>query len=203
MRNYVILFVAMLLCGCSPTIESVKQVQISAKSCCNDFSQFSFENLASTSEYVYFDVNTESQYFDFQSGGSYFKAFKIQSTGLQKKSVILRSYIQTLGFGRENYFFQPAVLLLDGRFNLIKKFDTKSDLVRNDLFSSGDCVLEKSIELSGDEQYIVVYTTKELLDYKTPYEFNQETYAAGVVLSSSGTTFFPSGPVGKLRIQIK
>ncbi len=198
---------AILFCiaftGCAPTIESAKRAQLSAVSCCSTFAQFPYEEFEPTDRQINFDINTNSPYFKFKSGGSYFKAFKIKPSLQNNKKLSLRSYIQTLGFGRKNYFFQPALLLLDKDYEVVADLTKVSELIRNDFFSSGDVVLNKSTDLSTKVQYLIIYTTPQLIESTTPYHFNQSTYVSGVVLSNDGVAEFPSGPTGKLSIKLQ
>lgn len=203
MRVCFVFLISLFLSACAPTIENAKQAQLSAKSCCKDFGKFPYENFTSNNQPLNFNINLASPYFSFDSGGSYFKAFQFESPDLKNKTLELKSYIQTLGFGRENYFFNPAVLLLDSNFKVINKSDNPAEMVRNDLFSAGDHVLYKSLSLTGDEKYLIIYTTPKLLEYQTPYESTQSTYAAGVVLTNDVKSYILNGPVGTLRIQLK
>lgn len=198
---------AILFCiaftGCAQTIESAKQAQSTARSCCTTIAQLPYEDLEPNNHQITFDITTNSPYFNFESGGSYFKAFSLKPSLKSNKKLSLKSYIQTLGFGRKNYFFQPALLLLDNNYQIIANSTSISELIRNDLFSSGDVVLNKSVDLPANVKYLIIYTTPQLMEAKTLYQFNQSTYASGVVLSNDGIADFPSGPVGKLSIKLQ
>jgi hypothetical protein len=175
-------------------------VLAAASPCCDDPSRFRYDALPSEGS-VDFAVDRGSPLFEFQSGRSFFHAFRLPDGG-RPYVVELRSYLDRPDSPRTARVFYPVVAILTDDFLVARATDL--DALRFDL-----PVLEQTttpayrLQLPFDpsktrERYLVVFTPEPLLapravDASTPDAAEQ----------ASRTAYLGASAFGRLRITVR
>ena len=137
----------------------------SAPICCRSMAEFPYDELW-PNKTVSFVISNEQGVFPFPNGKSYFKAFALpKMTKPYTISLISRPF--SAGIPDRFRIFVPAALLLDERFNIIKRIE--SNLVKPvqaSLFPPSPAKLSGRIDLIPQQEhvwYLVLYTTPQLM----------------------------------------
>jgi len=158
---------------------------------------------------VSFNLDASSKAYNFQTGKSYFKAFRLPG-----KALPYRIRISSFALGdviKRAHIFYPQIALLDDRFNIIRQ----SALGDFTLIKAGMSeTLGLPVKLEGDfviddpnARYLVIFTTHEQMRATTPYE----TFKVAPVILPGVVTAVPTGkeeieiphsPFGLLQLQI-
>lgn len=168
--------------------------------CCDDPSRFGYEALPAEGS-VAFTIDRRSPLFEFQSGRSFFRAFRLPDGG-RPYVVELRSYLERPDSPRTAQVFYPVVAVLTDDFLVARATDL--DALRFDL-----PVLEQTtapayrLQLPFDpsksrERYLVVFTPAPLL---APRAFEAATPDAAEQASRSA--YLGASAFGQLRITVR
>ncbi len=123
---------------------------VSTKICCESFSNMSFDELPYGREIVV-KIDEASPVFNFESGRSFFKAFRLPIRSVSY-NIRIRSYFS-------GHVFFPSALVLDCNFNIVRKYGDET-------FKFGEKGLD-SPNIKGDlamlgepekEAYMIIYT---------------------------------------------
>lgn len=145
-----------------------------APGCCESNAQFSYEPLVE-GEGVRFPLDASSDAFDFPSGKSYFKAFRLPASALP-----YRIRVTSFALGehiRNAHVFYPQIALLDEGFTVIRQSAPGDFAMRK--AGLGETAAETwglPVKIEGSvlvdnprAKYLVVYTTEERLRSATAY----------------------------------
>jgi hypothetical protein len=207
--------VVLFLAGCATTSYKVEMNKYrAAPVCCRSFSEFSFEELRS-GESKSFDLNEESPAFVFDTGKSYFKAFRLPPSSAPYR-VTVRSYI--LGNDlRSAYIFIPQASLLNDRYEVVRNIDFRYLRLEKAGFAETAKEtwgimrkLEGYIDVNAEkreERFLVIYTTEKLLTAKIltsrwvvfPIIFPGIVTAVPV---GKEEVLVPASPVGHLNVSV-
>ncbi|PSV49578.1 MalM family protein [Photobacterium indicum] len=147
-----LLAASLMGCAASPTTEMVKDVSITAATCCNSYSEFSW--IPMTDDSVDFAIDEYSQVGDFPEGKSYFVGFVIPQN-VERMSVDLKSWMKTAGV------FAPKVLLLDPQFQPVKMITLDEFEVKPSNIFSLSSYQHRFVMEQSKTPYMVVYSPKE------------------------------------------
>jgi hypothetical protein len=155
--------IAILLAGCAPSYKEVMQRYNEAPVCCASFSEFSYEELR-PGDSKSFDLNDKSPAFAFDTGKSYFKAFRLPLfSGPYRITIWSEAFVNDID---SPHIFLPQAILLNDEKEVVRivEFHPRSlkfeaDIVRHTLKLHID-MGEKNLK----ERYLVIYTTKRLLN---------------------------------------
>lgn len=162
---------ALLLTGCATTsFEVVMTRYREAPICCKSYSDFSYENLQ-PGDSKSFDLNDASPAYAFDTGKSYFKAFRLPLFSAPYR-IIIRSYIIGNDL-RSAYIFLPQSILLNDRNEVVRSTDFRFLKLEEAGFAETAKEtwgimrkLEGHIDVTAEnqqERFLVIYTTEKLL----------------------------------------
>lgn len=205
---------AALFAGCATPYGVVMARFREAPVCCRSVADFPYEDLR-RGEPKSFDLNDKSPAFGFDSGKSYFKAFRLPPYAIPYR-IVLRSYM--LGDSVDSaYIFCPQVIFLDGKFATVRSTDYRIlRLTKAGFFETAGETwglmwkLEGEIEIAGanrDEKYMVILTTDTLLAAKTSISTWRTVpiILPGLVTAiptHKEEVLVPHAPVGRISISI-
>lgn len=170
----VITLMAVSSCATLVTHETAVDSLRNSRSCCESFAQFKYDQMAESGDTT-FNLDASSDAFEFQTGKSYFKAFRLPG-----KELPYRLKIQSYALGDQidkAHIFYPQAALLDDRFDIISQ-SSPAD------FFLGKAGLEKTafktwglpVRLEGylavndpSARYLLIFTTSELMKVASPY----------------------------------
>ena len=180
--------------------------------CCESMSQFRYDPLAE-GEGARFNLDASSTAFNFESGKSYFKAFR-----LPEKTLPYRIKITSFALGEtinKAHIFYPQVALLDDRFAIVRQSAPGDFILSKAGFKEAasetwgvPVKIEGSVLVNNpDAKYVLVFTTQKLMSGTSPYEARQVVpiIVPGVVTAIPGrkeTVFIPHSPFGLLHVAI-
>jgi hypothetical protein len=175
-----IVLVLMTVASCATMVsyEEASETLRNSRSCCDSIAKFKYDQLAGDGA-VSFKLDASSDAFDFESGKSYFKAFR-----LPEKTLPYRIKIASYALGetvKKAHVFYPQVALLDDRFAIVGQS------------APGDFWLGKAgfkeaaaqtwglpVKLEGiirvdkpNAKYILVFTTRKLMSSTSAYVTRQ------------------------------
>jgi maltose operon protein len=204
----------MAVASCATMVSHERAVNSlrSARVCCESVAQFGYEDLGESGG-VSFKLDEASDAFDFQTGKSYFKAFR-----LPQRELPYRISVRSLALGehiKEAHIFYPQVAVLDDRFAVVGQSDPGD-------FSLGKAGVGEAaaetwglpVKLEGSvlvdnasAKYVVVFTTQEMMSGASPYEARWvvPVIVPGVVTAIPGgkeTVSIRHSPVGLLHMEI-
>lgn len=174
----ILLFLGMvfgsLFAGCSTPYGVVMARYREAPVCCRSFADFPYEDLRQ-GDSKSFDLNDKSPAFAFDTGKSYFKAFRLPPYAIPYR-IVLRSYM--LGDSVDSaYILCPQVIFLDEKFATVRSTDYRFlRLTKAGFFETAGETwglmwkLEGEIEVAEanrNEKYMIIFTTDTLLAAKT------------------------------------
>lgn len=175
----------------------------SAKSCCEDPSRFAYAKLPSEGS-LDFTIDRESPVFEFQSGRSFFRAFRLPVLG-RPYTLELRSYVDDAKSTRDARVFYPVVAILTDDFLVSRATDL--EFLRFDLpvfEQASEPAYRLTLPLdpaNTRERYLVVFTPTPLLQPKpleiaTPEAASQaarEAYLGASAFGRFRVTLRPTG----------
>ncbi len=202
---------ALAACATLVTHEQAQESLRGARSCCASPAQFKYEPLGA-SDAVSFKLDRTSDAFEFPTGKSYFKAFR-----LPERALPYRLKVTSYALGeviRKAHIFYPQVALLDERYAVVGR-SAADDFV---LSKAGmkEAVAETwgvPVKVEGTvlvdtpaAKYVLVYTTQDLMQRTSPYATRQviPVIVPGLVTALPGqveTVQIRHSPYGLLRIQ--
>ena len=166
-----------------------------ASSCCRSYSEIQYAELY-PNQNLEIKIDPESPAYDFETGKSFFLAYKLPVTNLPYKMTI-KSFFS-------GHAFYPSVLLLDGEYKVTRSV-SKSEFKYTEpgLVERGR--IEGSILFTpskNNETYLIIHTTDELMNEVVFSSESGYGYA-----TSTGPAFAPGGkyashfgPVGMLKV---
>jgi hypothetical protein len=168
--------------------------------CCEDPSRFGWQTLPSGGS-VDFAIDRKSPLFEFQSGKSFFHAFRLPSAG-GPYTLELRSFLDDADSPRNARVFFPVMAILTDDFLVSRATDLEA--LRFDL-----PMLEQTIapayrvQLPLDpantrERYLVVFTPKELLATRGVQVTTPESAA-----QAARSAFLGASAFGRFRITLR
>jgi hypothetical protein len=168
--------------------------------CCADPAGFGYQALPAEGS-VDFAIDRKSPLFEFQSGKSFFHAFRLPATG-RPYTLELRSFLDEPDSPRTARVFFPVLAILTDDFLVSRATDL--DALRFDL-----PMLEQTtapayrIQLPVDpantrERYLVVFTPAPLLDARGVQVTTPETAA-----QAARTAYLGASPFGRFRITLR
>ena len=172
----------------------------SAPVCCEKYEQFDFQPLKpNNTESV--TIDTGSPAFTFDSGKSYFKAFRLPVRGKSYFIVVKSYFVDKEKRSGEPYIFRPMVMLLDANYRVTRKVDNGIVIPINSGNSMNQTWLEMEIKVNphaADERFVVIYTTAALLNELTILKV-LKTSIIGVFEDD-----YPvhNGAIGKLQVEL-
>lgn len=199
-------------CATMVSYEDASESLRKAVSCCDSIAQFSYTPLVEDGG-VSFRLDASSDAFNFQSGKSYFRAFR-----LPEKALPYRIRVTSSALGehiRKAHIFFPHVALLDARFTTVWQSD------------AGDFTLSKAgtmepaeeswglpVRLEGtvlindpDAKYVLVFTTQALMRRASPYKTLRVVPVilpgvVGAIPLGKETVYIRHSPFGLLQLEI-
>jgi hypothetical protein len=190
---------AALLAGGTAGASDLALVEATAP-CCEDPSRFAFQPLPDRGS-VDFAIDRASPLFEFQSGKSFFRAFRLPTTG-SPYTLELRSFLEDPDSPRTARVFFPVMAILTDDFLVSRATDL--DALRFDL-----PMLERTaapayrVQLPVDpantrERYLVVFTPAQLLAARGVQVTTPETAAQAARSAYLGASAF-----GRLQITLR
>lgn len=176
--TFVLVLMAVASCASMVSYETAKESLQSAPSCCESLAQFQYEPLAE-GEGVSFKLDASSQAFEFETGKSYFKAFRLPAKALPYQ-IKITSYAIGMHINKAHIFY-PQVDLLDDRFSIIEpsvpgEFMLRKAGFNETLAETGGLAvkLEGTVLVDNpDAKYVLVFTTRELMAGTSLYSTRQ------------------------------
>lgn len=169
--------VLVLLASCATlvTYETARASLQSAAVCCESMAQFRYEPLAEGEE-VRFNLDASSTAFVFESGKSYFKAFRLPG-----KTLPYRVKVTSFALGdtiERAHIFNPQVALLDDSFAIVGQRAPGDFTFGKAGFSEAAektwglrLKFEGSVLVDNPRaRYVVIFTTPRLMTGSIPYE---------------------------------
>ncbi|GLS92273.1 maltose operon protein [Psychromonas marina] len=173
------LFFSLTLAGCSSTAlhspkannpnafvsnaEASEQLAES-KTCCDSLQQLTYQPLDNTEvQYIAFDNNALS--YNFESGKSLYKAYKIDKNISELKMTVSGLFYNTV--------FVPQILLLDSNFKKTRIISADKFAYIPAKFLNGDqltaslTIKRPNLSNPNNETYFVIYTTQEAIQDTT------------------------------------
>jgi maltose operon protein len=187
-------------CAAVKPLDKVRQELNAAEVCCAGYEQFNFKPLEfGESERII--INRESPVFQFDTGKSYFQAFRLPATG-KSYSIIVGSYfIEQVTRSGTSFVFSPVVMFLDADFRVTRKVDKGFAAAVDAGNSMNNATLEGRIAMgprAANEKYMVIYTTTALLNQMTTLKVYK--YARGGTMEDHYPV--PNAPVGELKVSL-
>lgn len=207
--------IALLSAGCATTsYEVVMKRYREAPVCCKSITEFSYEDLHQ-GDSKSFDLNAASPAFAFDTGKSYFKAFRLPTFSAPYR-ITIRSYI--LGNDlRSAYIFLPQALLLNDRNEVVRSTDFRFLKLEKAGFSETAketwgimYKLEGHIDVVAEnrqERFLVIYTTEKLLTARmsTSRWVSIPIIFPGIVTAipvGKEEVLVPASPVGRINVSV-
>ena len=177
--KYTLLACSLILLGCSSTaLQSPKEKNVSAfvsetqakqqlaqlPSCCDTLKQLQYEPLNDDkTQYVSFDK--EANVFDFDSGKSFYKAFRLNEN-ISELSVTVSGLFY-------NTVYAPQILLLDSQFNQTRLISAdkltykEAHLLNGDELRASFLIKRPNLNNPANETYFIIYSTEKAMSAQT------------------------------------
>ena len=179
--------------------EKASQMLQEKESCCLDYSQFTYQNIENDDTF-FVPVTDTSQVFQFESGKSFFQAYKLDfpsnEVDLEISAII------------SNTVINPQIILLDGNFNVTRtisadafKYNEASLLNGNQLTTEIKIKRPKSGSLEN-ETYLIFYTTDAAILGSTTiiHPAKQFAKAHSTVPPAIDDPIIPHSSVGVIKV---
>lgn len=171
-KMIVILLVSAAGCSTMVTHKTATTSLTNAPICCESLAQLPYKDIGfGTSDSIKLD--SSSAVFQFSTGKSYFAAFRLPQF-TSSYTITVQSYALGETIDKAHIFY-PQVDLLDDKFNLVTR-SNPHDFVLNKSPMAEQKTWGLPLRLEGSVtahnpaiKYVVVYTTTELLDSRTPH----------------------------------
>jgi hypothetical protein len=173
-------FMAIVSCAYMVSHEKAVDSLGKARSCCESIAQFRYDQLTE-GKGVKFNLNETSDAFTFETGKSYFKAFR-----LPDKAVPYGLRIRSFAMGGQldqAHIFYPQIALLDEHFAIIRQSNARDFLLSKagwaETTSHNYNVINGGLKLKLEGyarvedpgvKYVLIFTTQELMSTTSPYE---------------------------------
>ena len=187
-------------CSTVRPLDTAKRELATAAECCASYAQFNFEPL-NFGETENITIDRESPAFQFDTGKSYFKAFRLPVTA-KPYSIIVQSYfIESTTRSASSFVFSPAVMFLDAGYGVTRRLDKGFYAAVDTGNSLSKARLEAEIPVnprSAAEKFVVIYTTAALMEKATILKVYK--YARyGTIVDDYP---LPNAPVGELKVSL-
>lgn len=207
-----LVLVGVMSCATMVSHESAVESLRSARSCCDSIGHFKYDQLTEENG-VSFNLDASSTAFEFPSGKSYFKAFrlpeKIPPYQIEITSWALGEHVD------KAHIFYPQVMILDADFASVTQ-SVPGDFVlsKADYGETASETWGLPIKLEGSVQvddpnakYLLVFTTRELMMQVSPYLARQAVpiILPGVVTAIPGpeeTVYIRHSAFGLLHVEV-
>lgn len=196
-------------CATMVSYENARDSLRSSGVCCESIAQFKYEQLAGDGD-VSFNLDASSDAFNFQTGKSYFKAFR-----LPEKALPYRIKITSYALGEQihnAHIFYPQVALLDDRFAIVRQSAPGDFSLRKVKATSETWGLPVKLEGSilvdtPNAKYVLVFTTQTLMRGASPYVTPKIVPIivpgiVGAIPVGEETVLIRHSPFGQLHIEI-
>lgn len=197
--------VTLALCG-APALASAAgptsdaALLAAAKPCCEDPSRFQYTALPAEGS-VEFAIDRDSPVFEFQSGPSFFRAFRLPALG-KAYTLELRSYVEAAKSTRDARVFYPVVAILTDDYLVSRATDL--DFLRFDLpvFEQATAPAYR-LALPLDpantrERYLVVFTPSQLVQPRALPAAAPDTAA-----QAARDAFLGASAFGRFRVTLR
>lgn len=183
-------------CATMVSFETANDSLNRASNCCATKAQFNYTPLAIEGP-VSINLDASATAFNFETGKSYFKAFR-----LPEKSLPYRLTITSYALGdviRRGHIFYPQVALLNDQFAMVWKSMPEDFIFSKASSKIGGLPIKLEATLLVDKPdaiYMLVYTTQALMRSTSPYDTIK---LAPVILPG----FVTAIPTGEETVQIR
>lgn len=187
-------------CATVRPLDAAKRELATAAECCASYAQFYFEPL-NFSETESITINRESPAFQFDTGKSYFKAFRLPVTDKSYVIIIQSYFIEDTTRSGASFVFSPAVMFLDAGYSVTRRLDKGFYAAIDAGGSLSKARLETEIPInprSAAEKFVVIYTTAALLEKATILKVYK--YAQYGTIEDDYP--LPNAPVGELKVSL-
>jgi len=141
-----------IIFGCTTEAVKIAEEQATMKSCCESFSNMHY-NPISVNTFSRMKIDKNSQFFSFEEGKSFFKAYKLDN---KTKTITVRSYYKPQNF--VTGMFRPVITLLDKSY---KKTRMLSPFVHQSKDKVKDPFGYFLISRKPVEKYFIIHTDDE------------------------------------------
>jgi maltose operon protein len=195
--------------SCATPLKDVITDYDKAKVCCSSLVQLPYE-VTQLGQQLSFKIDNVSPAYDFPEGKSFFKAYTLPIVD-SDYIIALYSYLNGVLSWSENdsHIFYPVLMFLDKDHKVLLKLS--SNLMRYEPPSweepsrlEGKLIVPASV----GARYLVIYTTKQLLEQRTTFSYPASTSVfmsgniAVPVRESASSRRYPHSPIGNLKISI-
>lgn len=191
---------SLLAAGAGPVAASDLALVEATAPCCEDPARFGYQPLPDQGS-VDFAIDRKSPLFEFQSGKSFFQAFRLPASG-RPYTLELRSFLEDPDSPRTARVFFPVMAILTDDFLVSRATDL--DALRFDL-----PMLERTtapayrVQLpvdpaNGRERYLVVFTPAQLLAARGVQVTTPE-----MAEQAARSAFLGAAAFGRLRITLR
>lgn len=187
-------------CAAVQPLDKDRQELNAAEVCCMGYEQFNFVPL-NVGDSQNLTINRSSPAFLFETGKSYFQAFRLPVANKPYAVIIQSHFIETRTRSETSYVFSPAVVFLDAGYRVTRRLDKSLNAAVGTGDSLGTANLELQIRIdprSAEERFMVIYTTATLLD--KPTILGVYKYARGGTIEDHYPV--PNAPVGELKVSL-
>ncbi|MEJ2470012.1 MAG: MalM family protein [Desulfuromonadales bacterium] len=202
-----LLILSVAFTGCAVPYETAIQKLDSAKSCCRDFSEFTFEQLPFEKPFT-FDLDQTSPVYDFASGKSYFKAVKLPEHSVP---YVIRFRVYAQGTTPDDsHIFYPKFVLLNDNFSIESEVvpdlaveknvpaAMKENFGGSALMFSGEITIRKT-----EQKYLLVLTTEKLLSSSSKWLLYLGAFAYSPFSPAEGIKDISHSPIGRIVLEVK
>jgi maltose operon protein len=199
-------------CATGVSYEKASDSLRSSGVCCESMAQFKYDQLTGDGV-VSFKLDASSDAFNFESGKSYFKAFRLPG-----KALPYRVRIASFALGQAintAHIFYPQVALLTDRLAIVSQ-STPADftLSKVGFREAASEAWALPLKLEGTvlvdnpgAKYVLVFTTRKLMSSTSPYVARQviPIILPGLVTAVPGgkqTVLIQHSPYGLLHVEI-
>lgn len=187
-------------CAAVNPLDKDRQELNAAEVCCTGYEQFNFVPL-NVGDSESLKINRSSPAFLFETGKSYFQAFRLPVANKPYAVIIQSHFIESRTRSGASYVFSPAVAFLDAGYRVTRRLDKGLNAAIDAGNSLGSANLELQIRIdprSTEERFMVIYTTATLLDKPTILVVYK--YARGGTIEDHYPV--PNAPVGELKVSL-
>ena len=162
-------------CAADKPVDPVRSDLETAAVCCERYEQFNFQllKLGATESIT---IDRSSPAFVFDGGKSYFKAFSLPVAGKSYFVIVSSHFVDKEKRSGTPYIFSPVVMFLDADYRVTRKAEKGFVNPVNSGNSMNQATLEVEIAINpraANERFMVVYTTKALLNQMTLLKVNK------------------------------
>ncbi len=173
-----------------------EEAYAAAKSCCQGMAEFKYETLGDKASIVT-HIDQTKQAYDFQTGKSFFLAFKLPALS-HDVAITIKSYFAS-------HVFVPNFLFLDNDFKEIRRLGIPdAHFVAAGWVERGHYELSTKLAPEDPARYLIILTTEKDLQGAVDAGPGHQTFAAGGVFVAIGTgdVINAHGPTGKISLEV-